>query len=112
MTIFDGSEIAEQWLCILKEELPKQLTPATWLKPANAQLDERAGMWAKQTSEIKQIFRITANNTTVENKNAFIQVLHYEFPSDQNDVMTEEQTSAELLTLSQRKDEDLHAYYR
>ena len=72
MTKFDSSKTTKRWFCILEEELPKQLTPATWLKLVKAQLDGRPAVWANQTPEVRQIFRITANNTTVEDKNAFI----------------------------------------
>ena len=68
-------------------------------------------MWADQTPKITQILRITANNITVEDKNAFIQLLHQEFPGDQNDMMTEEQANTELLILSQKEDQDLYTYY-
>ena len=69
-------------------------------------------MCADQTPKVRQIFCITANNATVEDKNAFIQLLHQKFPGDQNDVITEKQANTKLSTLSQKEDEDLHAYYR
>lgn len=36
MTKFDGFGTAERWFCVLEEELPKQLSFATWLKCGNA----------------------------------------------------------------------------
>lgn len=41
-----------------------------------------------------------------------IQLLHQEFPSDQNDIMMEEQASSELSNLSQKEDENLYVYYQ
>ena len=76
MTKFDGFGTAKRWLCILKKELPKQLTFSTWLKRANAWLQKRKPLWADQTPEVRQILCSTVNNTTVEDKNAFIQFLH------------------------------------
>ena len=111
MTKFDGSGTAERWLYILEEELPEQLTPATWLKRANARLDGRAAAWADRTPEVKRILR-AINNATTEDKETFVRLLCQEFPGNQNDVMTEEQASTELSILSQKEDENLYAYYR
>ena len=36
MTKFDASKTVKRWLCILKKQLSKQLTTATWLKRTNA----------------------------------------------------------------------------
>ena len=108
---FDGSGIAEQWLYILEEELSKQLSPATWLKRANAQLDRCATAWADRTLEIKRIL-YTINNTTTKDKETFIRLLYQEFPRNQNNVITEEQASIKLSILSQKKDKNLYAYYR
>lgn len=41
----------------------------------------------------------------------FIRILCQEFVSNQSDVMTENQASTKLSTLSQKKDEDLYTYY-
>ncbi len=112
MTKFDGSGTAERWFCILKKELPEELTPVTWLKWANAWLDRRAAALADRTPEVKRILRITINNATTEDKDAFIRLLCQEFPGNQNDMVPEEQASTELSTLSQKKDEDIYTYYR
>lgn len=66
---------------------------------------------ADRTSEVKQIL-CAINNATSEDKETFVRLLCQEFPGNQNDVMTEEQASKELSTLSQKEDEDLYAYYR
>ena len=109
ITKFDGSGTAERWLGVLEEELPKDLTPATWLKQANTRLDGCAAAWADRTPEIKRILRLTS--ATTDDKDVFIRLLCQEFAGNQSDVMTEEQASTELTTLSQKEDENLYTYY-
>lgn len=41
-----------------------------------------------------------------------MQLLCQKFSGDQNNLITEEQASTELLTLSEKKDQDLYAFYR
>lgn len=103
MTKFDSYKTAKRWLCVLEEELPKQLTPATWLNYANARLNRCAAVRANQKLEIRQSLCTIANNTTVQDKIVFIQLLHQELPGGQHNVMMEKQVSTELLTLSQKK---------
>ena len=79
MTKFDSSGAGERWLCVLKEELPEELTPVTWLKQTNTRLERRAAALADRTPEVKRILRTTINNATTEDKNAFIQLLFQEF---------------------------------
>lgn len=55
MTKFDDSGTAEQWLGILKEELPKDLTPSTWRKNVSTRLDRYIVAWVDKTPKIKQI---------------------------------------------------------
>lgn len=90
MTKFYGFGIAEWWLYILEKELLKQLAPTFWLKQANVWLDRRAAAWANQTPEVRQILQTTIKNSTIEDKDALKRPLYQEFPSDQNNVMTEE----------------------
>ncbi|MCJ1344829.1 hypothetical protein MMC31_003032 [Peltigera leucophlebia] len=95
------------------EELPESLSPATWLKRADARLDGRAASWAGRTAEvIRFLFGDTMNNATVRDKNTFVRLLTQEFPGNHRDAMTEEQASTELSTLSQMEDEDHHSFYR
>ena len=72
MTKFDSSETAERWFYVSEEKLSKQLTPATWLKHANAQPDGCTAVWANQTPKVRWILCTTPNNIIVEDKNAFI----------------------------------------
>lgn len=61
---------------------------------------------------IKFLFGNTINDATTEDKNTFVRLLIQEFPGHLRDAMTDELASTELSTLSQKEDEDLHAYYR
>lgn len=113
MTKFDGTGAARRWLRILKEELAGPLSPGTWLERADARLDGRAASWAERTPEIICIFSDKGiENATVEDKNKFVQLLLQEFPGDSCNVITGEQASSGLSSLSQKEDEDLYTYYR
>ena len=112
MTKFDGSSAASRWLCVLEEELPDQLSLVTWLKQADARLDGRVAAWAERTSEVIRILsERTIGNATAEDKDTFIRLLSQEFPGNQSNVITEERASTELLSFTQKKDEDLYTYY-
>lgn len=41
----------------------------------------------------------------------FIQLLHQKFPSDSNNIIKKEQANTKLLTLLQKKDDNLYIYY-
>ena len=47
----------------------------------------------------------------IEDKNTFIYLLIQKFLGDFRDVIMDKKTSAELLSLTQKKDEDLYIYY-
>lgn len=74
-------------------------------------IDGRAAAWTDKTAKVVRILYTTFNNATADKK-AFVQILCHEFPGNQSDVLTDEQASTELSTLSQKEDEDLYAYYR
>lgn len=73
----------------------------------NARINGRAAAWTDKTPKVVRILYITFNNATAEDKKAFVQILCQEFPGNQSDVLSDEQASTELSTLSQKEDEDL-----
>ena len=83
MMKFDGSSVASQWFRILKEELPDQLSPVTWLKRADVRLDGRAAAWAERTPEVIRILsEKTIGNATAKDKDTFIRLPSQEFPGN------------------------------
>lgn len=50
--------------------------------------------------KVRQILCTIANNDIIEDKNMFIQLLYWEFRIDQNNVIIEKKSNAELFTLS------------
>ena len=56
MTKFNRSSATNQWLCIFKEELARQLTLCTWLKQADARLENCEASWVEQMPEVIRDF--------------------------------------------------------
>lgn len=54
-TKFDGSSAASRWLHILEGKLWHLLSPGTWLRQADACLEDQGASWADRTPEVSRI---------------------------------------------------------